>query len=102
MIKVCYNTRVGGLKAIGSLEGLNLFQWNSDLIIHIYQISCGVERLIDATLIKIVITGMIVLENQEMDYAGMLCPNLVKTRALCGFHVMNFIITELRGLVMCQ
>ena len=35
-------------------------------------------------------------------YAGMLCPNLAKTRALYVFHVMNFITTELRGLVMCQ
>ena len=34
--------------------------------------------------------------------AGMLCLNLAKIRALCGFHVINFIITELRGLVMCQ
>ena len=34
--------------------------------------------------------------------AGKLCPNLAKTWAFCGFHSMNFITTELRGLVMCQ
>ena len=34
--------------------------------------------------------------------AGMLWQNLAITRALCGFHGMNFIYSELRGLVMCQ
>ena len=42
------------------------------------------------------------VRNDALTFAGMVCPNLAKTRALCGFHVMNFIITELRGLVMCQ
>ena len=35
-------------------------------------------------------------------FAGKLCMNLAITRALCGFHGMNLIITELHGLVMCQ
>ena len=35
-------------------------------------------------------------------YAGMLWQNLAKTWALCGFQGVNFIYTELRGLVMCQ